>query len=434
MNNLFLWFADASERRIFLLRLLELEALWANKRNTHNLADQLRDLADHLQRLESGMRHSPYFDLSSASVAKSGGTTSPWAPFSVFQQGFRRIYTLRSYRARPGSWLVLQFQSSQPGRAKHRWVVENSPPERIGLAIPLLQEQKDLWWLEQAERLLYRCKEKGSTSNQLQLILNLLNRVLATNPQLYSGEKLYLWEELADAFFHNGDLLQMENCLRAQAGLQPGCSDAYLNLGYYLDRAGFKEQAISAYWEGLRVDPEDQYIIYNLAELHRDAGEQEKALEILDQAIERAQDPAILFKVKGDVLLQWGQFALSAMAYELALERLSRQLTGFRLEIYLRLSTCHQRAGNLQKAVQALERGLTIDANNLTVLHELTRFCCMLKRFRDAVQYGERLLLRDPGDSEVCFLLGVCYEQLNDLGVAKWYRMRGEREARKQEA
>ena len=434
MNNLFLWFADASDRRIFLLRLLELEALWAKKRNTHNLADQLRDLADHVQQLESGMRHSPYFDLAFASAATPRGTKTPWAPFSVFKQGFRRIYTLRSYRARPGRWLVLQFQPNQLGRAKHRWVIENFPAERIGLVIPLPHEQKAIWWLEQAERLLYKFRGKGGTVDRLQLILSLLNRVLASSPELYAGERCYLWEQLADAFFREGDLAQMENCLRAQASLQPGCSDAYLNLGYYLDRAGFKEKAISAYWEGLRVDPEDQYIIYNLAELHRDAGEQEKALEILDQAIERAQDPTILFKVKGDVLLQWGQFALSVMAYELALERLGRQLAGFRMEIYLRLSTCHQRAGNVPKAVQALERGLAIDANNLTMLHELTRFCCMLKRFRDAVQYGERLLLRDPGDSEVCFLLGVCYEQLGDLGVAKWYRMRGEREARKQEA
>lgn len=294
-------------------------------------------------------------------------------------------------------------------------------------------QKRAAWWLEQAERLLQKQGDRGRTAVRAKLIHGLLQRVLAAGPALFDEEKVYLWEQLAELHFQNGDLPEMETCLRVQASLQPGRSDAYLNLGYYLDRAGLRQQAISAYWEGLRIDPEDQYIIYNLAELHRSAGEQEKALEILDQAILRAEDPALLLKVKGDILLQWGQFTLSAMAYLLALERLGRKLEGFRLEIYLRLSTCYQRAGNLPQAARMLERGLAIDAQNVTILHELTRMYCMLKRYREAVLHGEELLRLDPGDPEACLLLGVCYEQLRQPEVAKWYRMRGEHEARRQE-
>ncbi len=295
------------------------------------------------------------------------------------------------------------------------------------------ERNRAAWWLEQAEKLLQRHREKGGTAPRLKLIHSLLQRVLAVEPGLFDEEKVYLWEQLAEVYFHNGDLSKMEACLRVQAELQPGRSDAFLNLGYYLDRAGLRQRAISAYWEGLRIDPEDQYIIYNLAELHRNAGEQEKAIAILDQAISRADDPALLLKVKGDILLQWGQFTLSAMAYLLALERLGRKLEGFRLEIYLRLSTCYQRAGNLPQAARMLERGLAIDAQNVTILHELTRMYCMLKRYREAVLHGENLLRLDPGDPEACLLLGVCYEQLSQPEVAKWYRLRGEHEARRQD-
>lgn len=431
MTNLYLWFSDASERRVFLLRLLQLEAIWAGQRQTGLPAEQLRDLADHLQRLESGMRQSPYFDLSSA---VPGCHQPPWSAPSVHAQGFRRIYTLRRFRSRPGKWLVLQFLPGVAGRDRRRWVMDNFPPERIGTAIPLPSNPRAIWWLEQADRLLLRCRDQVPARQRLEVIQALLAKVLEQSSDLFVGERLYLWEQLADAHFRAGDLDSMELCLRTQARLRPESSDAYLNLGYYLDRAGHKQQAIAAYWEGLRIDPEDQYIIYNLAELYREAGEQSKALQILDDAIERASDPAILFKVKGDVLLQWGQFLLAAMAYELALERLGRQLDGFRLEILLRLATCQQRAGNVPRAVQALERGLAIAPDNLTILHELTRLCCMLKRFSEAIRYGERVLQADPGDSEVCLLLGICFEQLGDGGVAKWYRMRGEREARKQEA
>lgn len=296
-----------------------------------------------------------------------------------------------------------------------------------------MEQKRAAWWLEQAEKLLQRHPEKGRTASRVKLIHSLLQRVLAVAPGLFDEEKVYLWEQLAEAYFQNGDLSKMEACLRAQAELQPGRSDAFLNLGCYLDRAGLRQQAIAAYWEGLRIDPEDQYIIYNLAELHRNAGEQEKALEILDQAIGRADDPALLLKVKGDILLQWGQFTLSAMAYLLALERLGRKLEGFRLEIYLRLSTCYQRAGNLPQAVRMLERGLAMDRQNVTILHELTRMYCVLKRYSEAVLHGEELLRLDPGDPETCLLLGVCYEQLCRPDVAKWYRLRGEHEARRQE-
>ncbi|MGI6357156.1 MAG: tetratricopeptide repeat protein [Bacillota bacterium] len=294
-------------------------------------------------------------------------------------------------------------------------------------------QQMSGWCLQQAERLLHKCKEKGATSERVRLVHRLLCSVRESNPQLFSGQQVYLWEQLADLYYRQEDLEQMEACLRTQASLQPGCSDAYLNLGYYLDRAGLKQQAKEAYWEGLRVDPDDQYIIYNLAELHREAGEQEQALAILDQAIAHSSNPAALLKVKGDILLQWGQFLLAIMAYQLALERLDRAWDALRLEIYLRLSTCHQRGGSLPQAVRALEQGLQIDANNSVILHELTRWCCMMKRFREAAEYGQRLLSQDPGDPETCLLLGLCYEQMDQPELAKWYRLRGQREARKQE-
>jgi tetratricopeptide (TPR) repeat protein len=432
MNNLYLWFSDASTRRVFVLRMLQLEAIWAKGSTPDNLPLQIRDLAGHLQRLEAGRRHSPYFCLSSAREPLET-TGYPWSPAAVARQGFRRIYTIRSHQSRPGHWLVLQFAPTEAGLVKRRWVLENFQNSgAVRATAP--EEQQAAWWLEQADRLLERWREKDTTPEKLSRVRSLLQRVQERCPELFSGDRIYLWERLAEAFFRIGDLPQVEACLRAQASLQPNCSDAFLNLGYYLDRAGLRERAIAAYWEGLRIDPEDQYIIYNLAELHRDAGEQEQALTILDDAIERAEDPAILFKVKGDVLLQWGQFPVAALAYELALERLGQHLSGFKLEILLRLSTCYQRAGNVPRAVQALERGLVIDPDNLTILHEMTRLCCMLKRFREAVGHGEQLLSMDQGDSEVCFLLGVCYEQLGELGLAKWYRMRGEREVKRQEA
>lgn len=49
---------------------------------------------------------------------------------------------------------------------------------------------------------------------------------------------MYLWEELAFAYLEHNNLQKAEHCLREMAGLMPGSSEPYINLGAFLSAQG----------------------------------------------------------------------------------------------------------------------------------------------------------------------------------------------------
>jgi len=59
----------------------------------------------------------------------------------------------------------------------------------------------------------------------------------------------------------------MEACFRKQAKLRPNCTDPFLNLGLYWNRLGNHIKALEVYKEGLKINPKDEYIQYNLSAL-----------------------------------------------------------------------------------------------------------------------------------------------------------------------
>ena len=158
---------------------------------------------------------------------------------------------------------------------------------------------------------------------------------------------------------------------RQMAALQPGSPMPTL-LGYYLSMLGLNEKAQQAYWEGLNIDPANQYIIYNLAELYRSNGQQQAALHVLNQAILNSKKPAILYKAKGDLLQEWGYTGMAACNYELALEKLGDRHRGFRQEILHRLAHCYQSSGETEASLETWQQALALEPNDAEALFHLT--------------------------------------------------------------
>jgi len=101
----------------------------------------------------------------------------------------------------------------------------------------------------------------------LQRIYSELLAVKNAAPELFAGDDVYLWEQLAFAFHYHAQIKQAERCLRIQAELQPDKSDAFLNLGVFLTDAGYYDAALAAYQEGLQRTPHCEFLNYNLATL-----------------------------------------------------------------------------------------------------------------------------------------------------------------------
>src|SRR5690554_1227751 len=149
--------------------------------------------------------------------------------------------------------------------------------------------------------------------------------VKSESPELFAGDRVYLWEQLAFAFHYYGQLKQAERCLRIQAELQPDKSDAFLNLGVFLTDAGYYDAAIAAYREGLKRTPHCEFINYNLASLAAFLGRHELAQSALNEAL--VANPS-----RGLNQLAKGQLSMEREQYEPAVQYLQEALDWAREE------------------------------------------------------------------------------------------------------
>ena len=63
MSNLYIWFATVTERRDFVLQLLEIRGFAEQNGTTKKEKEQLEDLELHLDLLDAGKTKSPYYNL-----------------------------------------------------------------------------------------------------------------------------------------------------------------------------------------------------------------------------------------------------------------------------------------------------------------------------------------------------------------------------------
>lgn len=273
------------------------------------------------------------------------------------------------------------------------------------------------WQIQQAKNLL---KMSATTLNvrrrRLSQAEGLLTQLQAKYTVTYRLERANLWEDLAAEWFQVGNITRAEFCLRQMACLQPGCADAYLNLGYYLSTVGLVEKAKLAYWEGLDVNPGDQFIVYNLATLYIEAGQQQKALELLDRAISTSCEPGVVLKSKADLLRDWGRLGMAALTYELALEHLGERWPDFRREIIRHLAECYQIEGRMDAAITTWERALNLVNIDQEARYNLVLLNYQQQKWLKVINYGNQY--DGEHQEEVKKLVFCSYQCLNKTASA----------------
>ena len=129
-----------------------------------------------------------------------------------------------------------------------------------------------------------------------------LEEVKEKHPELFKGERVYLWEDLA-RLFDTMDLPEKAVlCFQHQAKLMPDSSDPYLNLGVLYATRGLITQALKSYMKGLEVNPNDEYLYYNFSALLLTEGDANSALRLVNEAILKNPGRGLNFKLKGDIL------------------------------------------------------------------------------------------------------------------------------------
>ena len=330
MNNLYIWFPDDSARREFFLELTGLKVYDpATGKTLWNVSHMTRmkmckpkpgELDRWLNPLEFGKMSSPYLNMKPLTGPDNGPeylkkNRKPWQPFALMERGLHRVYTLRSYRGRPGHWLVLRFFDNPVGRTNRQWVLKRIPPAQIGFHVKPSDGASPKHHLTWAATVLNRPLGEKLPAEKCLEVYDRLIEVLSKDRNLFVGDGADLWENLAYRFSLVGDIGRCKRCCHIQASLQPGSSDAWLNLGQYYNSFGLRDDALAAYRTGITINPNDEYIHYNMASLLYNSGNSKKALAAINKAILSNSDRGLNFWLKGRLHAQQGNHHAAAKSF-----------------------------------------------------------------------------------------------------------------------
>lgn len=181
--------------------------------------------------------------------------------------------------------------------------------------------------------------EKVQRRKELKEALKLLTEASKSINEDNSEKIRYLLEDCSQGFVDIGDLKGMEKCLRFKASLEPSCADAFLNMGYFYDRAGMTSKALNIYKEGLMINYNDEYLYYNLASLLNKLDSNEDALKFVRRAIEENPERIINYVLAGDIFYNMEDYESAYDYYEKSLYDANDEIWDEKfLEIHIKLA------------------------------------------------------------------------------------------------
>ena len=367
-TNLYVWFSNGTERRRFVMELLQLKPevpKRKGKRAAAEARERQRQLDAYLDMMEEGKTKSPYYALSDLFYRGrlpeniNIDALPPWHEARVFQRGFRRIYTQKSYYYRPGHWLVIQFRHTPEGWERRNWVLGQIPAERLGTNVPIPQEIVDRRTLVWAEGLLQRFREapqEPSAVRSLNSIYEKLRGIKARSPELFQGDLIYLWERLAFRYYDIGLLDKATNCLELQAQLRPEDSDVYLTMGALYAERDMWPLALKAYMKGLELEPNNEYILYNLAAHYLEQGDTETARIFIERLSNGSSNGSMHYKLRADAYYEEGKPEEALALYQQALAAAEKEINdpAYIAEIHTFMANIYREWGQEERVLESL--------------------------------------------------------------------------------
>lgn len=202
-------------------------------------------------------------------------------------------------------------------------------------------------------------------------------------------EKLGRWQEAAAL---------MPRLLKDKKGSERASS--YRRLAEALQRAGREKEALSAWQEAARLNPEDPELWRRLARIKTKQGDKKGLLDaLLKAAALNPKDKALHLEL-AEALLQKGDKAQAALALEKALELSPRDVG-----IMLRLVKLYQELEDREALALVYENLLEIKKDDPDLHYNLAVLTMEMGDFQQALTSLEAASRLKPKDEEIGFLL-----------------------------
>ena len=421
--NLFFQFHQAAERRSFVARLLlgevpeggmirkSLEKVWSQ--------------------LEGERRNNPFFRMEKTIKERNlywnpSETSAGLRPEMIFLRGIRSIHTQKSHLGHKGLWLVLGLRDTKPGILLFE-SLKNEAQDMTG-QLPRISQPLPWHPVRYPETLetwnsMYGYAQTLMQCGKLSEAMEILLFIYYNMPWYYlSDDRIYLWEELAFELETQDRMQDAELALRIQSSLQPKSTDPFLNLGtFHLWRENYAE-ATNVFLEGLCRNPTDEYLQYNLATVYSFWNDDEAILDCLNMAIMQFPDSGVLWKFKGDLHFERGRLQDAKRCYHKALRFGLDQWPELQVSTLNNLGLVEADLGEVQQAVNNLEKALQLDATNVDCLMNLSSILGhQAGDYEKARRTAQKAVRIDPANARARHNLGITLMQGNVLPEAEWH-------------
>jgi tetratricopeptide (TPR) repeat protein len=185
--------------------------------------------------------------------------------------------------------------------------------------------------------------------------------------------------------------------LSDDAGINYALSDVYLVMGDFSNAAYYGQLAATA-------DPENKWYHLQLADIHRQSGQIELAMEAFDNALKHHPRDVDILYMKANTYIEFGELLKANKLFDRIIE-----IRGPEFEIHLRKFQNFNALQMRESALKELEKMREINPGNLTTLHTISQYYLELGDEESARETLLDARDRNPRDPQTLILLAEIF-------------------------
>lgn len=258
------------------------------------------------------------------------------------------------------------------------------------------------------------CVDQVMTKNWKPVLVYML-LIIPFNADFFHTHTVRWVEEyfnLGTMYFQKDDYLRSKQFYKKSLEIKPDYMPSIINSAIIFSKTHNQKEGINFLTALDKKNGPSWAVMYSIAQLYRECGDTEKALEWGYAALTHFKDHPEIYLLIGSVYLTRNELDKAVKILSQGVERFPHASL-----LLMNLGSAYAMQGNHQDAVKWYYTVLSKTQHYPQAYIFLASSLFELKRFEEAAHVLEKGIVRYPRDSEMLFLLGRVYGSLNK---AEW--------------
>ncbi|MFZ3137817.1 MAG: tetratricopeptide repeat protein [Thermodesulfovibrionales bacterium] len=221
------------------------------------------------------------------------------------------------------------------------------------------------------------------------------------------------WFYLGVAYSNSGRYKEAIEAFKQVIRINPDYAEAHYNLGVTYGKSGMDKEAIEAYKQAIRIDPDFANAHVNLGNAYVKIGMPKEATEAFKQAIRINPDDAKLYYLLGLNYYISGRYKEAIEAFKQSI-----RINPDYAEAHYNLGLNYGKSGMHREAIEAFKQSIRINPDFAKAHYNLGLNYHKLEMYKEAIEAYKQSIRINPDDAGAHYILGLAYLILNDSGSA----------------